>query len=292
VVVPNYNYARYLGERLHSIVAQSLPVYEIIVLDDASTDDSVERLRELQSSFSVPIRVVPSQQNSGSVFRQWLKGVELVRGDYIWIAEADDLSESDFLARVMPAFDDPSVVMSYSQSSQIDENGNKLANDYLDYVADIDTERWRQSFVATLRDELEHGFGVKNTIPNVSAVVFRRDALLRALRDGIEHICSYRVAGDWVTYMEVLTHGKLAFNPIPANHHRRHSGSVTIGGDNLPHLREVMRVQQRTRRQHELSEQLVAKARMYAEYLYRYFKLDSANASDLQSCSDVQDLLQ
>lgn len=291
VVVPNYNYAHYLGERLGSIANQSLPVYEIIVLDDASKDDSVEVLRELQSSLPVPLRLAPSRRNSGSVFRQWLKGVELARGDLVWIAEADDLSDPDFLATVVPAFDDDSIVMSYSQSRQIDENGGVLADDYLAYVADVGADRWRQPFVATLQDELDHGLGVKNTIPNVSAVVFQREALLRTLREGIEQICSYRIAGDWMAYLSVLEKGRLAFNPASVNHHRRHSGSVTIGGDNLPHLREVMRVQQHVRMRYDLSGEALVQARAYAEQLYRYFGLDSEQAPDLVAREDLQDLL-
>lgn len=291
VVVPNYNYARYLSERLGTIANQTLPVYEIIVLDDASKDDSVEVLRDLQSTLSVPLRVVASRDNSGSVFRQWLKGSELARGNFVWIAEADDLSDPDFLATVVPAFDDDSVVMSYSQSKQIDELGDVLADDYLDYVADVGADRWRQPFVATLQDELDHGLGVKNTIPNVSAVVFRREALLRTLHEDIGQICSYRIAGDWMAYLGVLGKGKLAFNPASANRHRRHSGSVTIGSDNLPHLREVMRIQQHVRNHYGLSAPAQIQARAYVEQLYRYFGLDSEQALGLDAKAELRDLL-
>ena len=47
VVVPNYNYGRYLRERLTSIWAQTCPIFEVIVLDDASTDDSSAVLNAL-----------------------------------------------------------------------------------------------------------------------------------------------------------------------------------------------------------------------------------------------------
>src|SRR5262249_11454388 len=137
VVIPNYNYARYLPERLATISRQSLPVYEIIVLDDASTDDSVEVVERLEAELDIDIRVVRNAANSGSVFRQWALGVRLVRGDYVWLAEADDLADPDFLRMVLPAFDDPKVVLSYSQSKQIDAAGNVVNDNYLEYTSDV-----------------------------------------------------------------------------------------------------------------------------------------------------------
>jgi glycosyltransferase involved in cell wall biosynthesis len=291
VVVPNFNYARYLGERLRSIVEQTLPVYEIIVLDDASTDDSIEVLREMQSSLSVPLRVVQSQVNSGSVFRQWLKGVEMARGDYVWIAEADDLSEPEFLASVTPALSQSSIALSYCQSQQIGESGEVLAKDYLAYTAGLGSRRWDGTFTASLSEELENGLAVKNTLPNVSAVVFRRPPLLRALQTALDEICSYRIAGDWLTYLKVLEHGDLSFNPRSLNRHRRHAGSITIGSDNLRHLREVLRMQQYVRRSYSVSERSQTQARAYAEHLYEYFGLAAADAPMLVDWHESQGLL-
>ena len=77
VVVPNYNYARFLEARLRSITGQTLPVYEIIVLDDASADDSLDVLQSLRGGLAPEPRVVVNERNSGSVFRQWLRGLEL-----------------------------------------------------------------------------------------------------------------------------------------------------------------------------------------------------------------------
>lgn len=292
VVVPNYNYARYLPERLRSIAAQTLPVYEIIILDDASQDDSLDVLQRLEEQLSIPVRVISSDSNSGSVFHQWKKGTDLARGEYVWIAEADDLALPGFLQEVLPALLAGNVVMSYCQSAQIDESGRELAGDYLDYVAEFDPERWRHAFKANLADELANGFAVKNTIPNVSAVVFKRDALALALAEHIEQIRNFRIAGDWLAYLKVLEHGQLAFNPNVLNLHRRHGGSVTLGGDSLPHLREVMQVHQHVRQHYPLTELSKINARLYADRLYEYFGLATSDAPSLASHRDLQGLLQ
>ena len=99
VAVPNYNYARFMADRLGSVFRQSYPVHEVIVLDDCSTDDSLPVIRQVAGEWRRYIQLVPNEENSGSVFAQWRKAAELATGDYLWIAEADDLSEPDVPGR-------------------------------------------------------------------------------------------------------------------------------------------------------------------------------------------------
>lgn len=287
VVVPNFNYAGLLADRIATIAEQTYPVHEIIVLDDASTDQSETVARAALEKLSIPSRLVVNERNSGSVFRQWLRGVEEASGDYVWIAEADDLSESDFLSEVMAAFQDPGVVMSYCQSKQMDGQGQILSDDYLEYVSEISSDRWRSAYLAEGRAEIRDGLAIKNTIPNVSGVVFRKDVLLKVLRDHCEEIASYRVAGDWLTYVLVLEEGKIAYSPAPLNLHRRHQASVTIGSNQSRHLAEIVAVQARLRERYaELNEQR-QKADAYAQKIYEQFGLKTEAHPRFSSHPDV-----
>jgi glycosyltransferase involved in cell wall biosynthesis len=244
VVVPNYNYAHYLAERLDTITRQTLPLYELIVLDDASTDDSLATLQRLRSKINPEPMVVESGSNSGSVFRQWLKGVKLARGEYVWIAEADDLSKPEFLESLVKLLEaHPDAVMGYSQSEQIDEYGQVLAPDYLAYTDDLSRTRWSKTYVAEGAAEVEAGLATKNTLPNVSAALFRRAPLLEVLETHINEIASFRIAGDWLVYLRLLLKGKLVFESNAYNQHRRHAASVTLGSAAQQHFDEVMRVQ-------------------------------------------------
>src|SRR5690242_21921320 len=85
VIIPNYNHARYLPRRIESVLRQSYQDFELILMDDASTDDSREVLSLYLSDPRV--RVQFNEVNSGSPFKQWNKGVKLARGKYVWIAE-------------------------------------------------------------------------------------------------------------------------------------------------------------------------------------------------------------
>jgi glycosyltransferase involved in cell wall biosynthesis/GT2 family glycosyltransferase len=285
VVVPNYNYARYLPIRLGSIDAQSVPIYELIVLDDASRDESLEVLDTLRSSFRSDYKVVRNETNSGSVFRQWIKGIELAKGDFVWVAEADDVADPEFLAATLrPMLIDPEVVMAFTQSKQLDENGRVLADNYLEYCRDIDATIWSTSYIERGDEEVRRALSIKNTIPNVSAVLFRREAVARALRESLDEILDFKIAGDWVTYLRILANGKIAFCADSHNEHRRHSQSVTLGSNQLPHLLEVLRVQKMARDEYGPNSTQRACAQKYAQHVYEHLGLATEEAPSVEMC--------
>lgn len=90
VVVPNYNYADYLAPRIDSILRQTFSDFELLLLDDCSTDHSVSVMKKYASDPRV-VAIDVNQTNTGSPFPQWMKGIKMARGKYVWIAEADDL---------------------------------------------------------------------------------------------------------------------------------------------------------------------------------------------------------
>lgn len=274
VVVPNYNYARYLEGRLRSIAAQTAPVYEIIVLDDGSSDGSLSELRRLAPLIQPEPRIVANTENGGSVFRQWLKGVELARGDYVWIAEADDLAKPEFLERLLGLLHErDDIMLAYSQSEQMDADGGVLAPDYRGYTRDLDEVKWMADYTADGASEVASALAIKNSIPNVSAVLFRREQLLRVLRENIDEISGYRIAGDWLVYLHLMREGGIAFHAESMNQHRRHASGVTIGSAARLHLDEVERVQQAAARLFPQDERTAGIASAYLTKLRRQFGL-------------------
>jgi glycosyltransferase involved in cell wall biosynthesis len=273
VIVPNFNYCRYLAERLDSITKQTVAPYEVIVLDDASNDGSLDWLSNNLEQVCPDAQLINNEVRSGSVFAQWLVGVRRARGDYVWIAEADDLAESEFLAEALRGFDHSNVVMSYCQSKQIGPDGAILCGNYLEYVRDVSATKWTAAYVNDGLDEILTGLSVKNTIPNVSGVIFKRDVLLDVLECMLSELKTYRVAGDWRAYVEILRRGRLAFSPKPLNLHRRHSSSVTLGSFNSSQLSEILRVQKMVQAKFNPPACYVEKARAYAEALFNQFGL-------------------
>jgi len=81
-----------------------------------------------------------------------------------------------------------------------------------------------------------------------------------------------------VVYLHLLAQGKLAFRPEALNSHRRHGGSITIGGSQRPHFEEVRRVQQWVQKQHALDANTRQAAGRYLDFLLEYFGLEATDA--------------
>lgn len=100
VIVANYNYGRFIGEAIESVLAQTIPPDDILVIDDASTDHSMEVIRRYQDR----VRIVRNDSNLGIV-KNFRKAVSLTRGDYIAFLGADNRMRSDYVERCRAALD-------------------------------------------------------------------------------------------------------------------------------------------------------------------------------------------
>ena len=268
VVVPNYNYAHHLPTRLRSILSQTFRPHEIIFLDDCSSDRSLDVAEELLGGGSIPFRILRNDRNRG-VYHQWLRGLAESTGDLVWIAEADDDCSPRFLETLVPSFARPEVVLAYSQSKQMDDAGREIAPDYLGWTDDVSRTKWRHAYVRSGIDEIRDSLAVKNTIPNVSAVVMRRPNL----GDIETELLELRNAGDWLVYVHLLEHGDVAFIPQSLNYHRRHSASVTIGHGGLNLMRETLLVQRRVLDRHEIPAEVECKRQAHLQATYDYLGL-------------------
>ena len=240
-IIPNYNYEKYLRQRIESVLLQDYPVYEVILLDDVSGDNSIEVMEQYANQNPLQIKLIKNNQNSGNVFNQWEKGCNIATGEYIWIAEADDLAKTTFLSKIMDKMSsDSSIVLGYSQSYMIDENGEITAENYFCYTDDVDDQIWKNDYIRDSREEITKRMSVKNTIPNVSAVVLKN----RNFDDMFKAAKRLHVAGDWAFYISLLENGgKVAFIAESLNYHRRHSNSVTTDLNAKTHFEEICKMQ-------------------------------------------------
>ena len=266
VAVPNYNYERYMPSRLGSIFAQTYPVQEVVVLDDCSTDNSLAVIPEVAAEWRRHVRLLPNTTNSGSVFAQWRKAAETATGDFLWIAEADDLADPALLDRLLaPLRADPEVRFAFCDSRAIDSDGKPLGPSYKPYYATVEPNALTRSQVFEAPEFVERFLSVKNLILNVSAVVWRRDALLRALDRCGEDLRGYRMAGDWRLYLEALAEpgARIAYEAEALNVHRRHAQSVTHALNADRHVAEIAQVHALAGRAFGLKERTLGLQRDY-----------------------------
>lgn len=89
VIMPAYNAARFIGDAIRSVQAQTITDWELLVLDDGSTDDTCAIVKSMAEQ-DERIRLLPNGENMG-VARTRNRGFELSRGEYIALLDSDDL---------------------------------------------------------------------------------------------------------------------------------------------------------------------------------------------------------
>lgn len=223
IIVPNYNHEKYLVQRLESIFSQTYQNYEVILLDDYSSDNS----REILSNFSKSAKVthcIFNEVNSGNTFVQWIKGITLAKGDLIWIAETDDFCDNNFLEELVKPFQhNPEVVLAYCQSNRVNEHG-EITGNWITHTNHLDADLFLRSFTMDGNKFIEKFLIDKNVIPNASAVIIRREAII--VEEHFDKTKEFKHCGDWMFYFKLVVNRKVAFIPESLNNFRYHSTSV------------------------------------------------------------------
>lgn len=219
VIIPNYNYSRFLEDRIESVLGQTFQDFEVILLDDCSTDDSVSVLDRYRSHPKVAA-VVVNEENSGSPFQQWEKGLAMARGKYIWIAEADDFATDRFLERTVEAIEsDEDVTLVKTMSELIDENGVKGAREYFEEYEPDGRIR-----IYDGNEFLRENMLRWNYCYNASMMLFRRDAWA-ALTE--KPYLKMRYVGDWLFWGMLMAGHKIGDVSERLSSFRFHGHSVT-----------------------------------------------------------------
>ena len=220
VVIPNYNHARFLPERITSIIKQTYNNIEIIFLDDNSADESIEIIEAFVARDDRG-RVLKNDVNSGSSFKQWRKGLREAKGKYVWIAESDDSADPDLLQTLVARLEanDKSVLATCCPRMTSLE-GNDLGIPR-DWFADIGGKRWEADFSSTGKTIIAEILSKKNAILNASGVVFRNGPQLDELADDKMRLC-----GDWLFWVRLLTRGDFEYVAHPLNYWRLGSSNA------------------------------------------------------------------
>ena len=220
IIVPCYNHARFLPERLRSIKEQTFTDFEVILLDDASSDDSQAIMKAFANHEARVTAIDFNVENGGCVNDQWIKGVNLAKGEFVWIAESDDISSVTFLETLLAQFKHhQDIAMAYSDSWIVNEQGKPLYRH--DYTADFYNTLWKRDFVIDGATLIKDYLVFKNVIPNVSAVLFKKQHLKAALKKSTMKYC-----GDWMCYIRILADASVAYVHEPLNLFRAHSQST------------------------------------------------------------------
>jgi glycosyltransferase involved in cell wall biosynthesis len=214
-VMPNYNHSRYLVEAILGIATQSRPPDEFLVLDDASTDDSLRVIEPFLDRF--PFMRLIRLDHNGGVLAAIERLVAEARGDYLFAAAADDLRMPGFFERAMAMAERyPQAGLVCGGVSLIDEADRDLGY--------FGVRRWTEPLYADPRRFLQEYLLAEVPSHSLSsATIYRRDAFREA--------GGYRAElGSWADSFAIrvigLRHG-ICYLPMEATRVRMLGGSFS-----------------------------------------------------------------
>jgi glycosyltransferase involved in cell wall biosynthesis len=122
IALCTYNGARFLREQLQSIAAQETRPFELVISDDASSDDTFAVAWEFARSAPFPIELHRNATRLGTV-ANFDQAISRCKGDVIFLCDQDDVWRPEKIARMLPRFDDPHVACAFTDARLIDEKG-------------------------------------------------------------------------------------------------------------------------------------------------------------------------
>lgn len=222
IIVPNYNHEKFLGTRLDTIYYQTYKNYEVLLLDDCSTDNSREVLKRYAAAHKENTRMLFNKKRAGKAFLQWEKGIKNAKGELIWIAESDDYSSPFFLEKMVEEFRKQSVMLAFSHNVFV-KNGAKVWSQE-EYLCNTPIN-WLESFSMPTAHLVKLGFSRFNIIPNVSSCMFRNVGISSLVHKAWKEL---DLCGDWLFYLDIARGGSVTYRSDVDNYYRIHDASTSL----------------------------------------------------------------
>jgi glycosyltransferase involved in cell wall biosynthesis len=217
VVIPSYNHERYIGEAVESVLAQSISDFEIIVVDDGSSDDSVNVVKKFDDS-----RIKLFSQNNNGAHQALNNGVALASAPWIAILNSDDRFRSDKLEKHLALHArHPQFEASVSRVRYITESGASAKKD--GYLA-VRYGKYRR--ISTQHDSLFVSLLKVNHLITTSSLFLNREAFQL-----IGGFIPLRYVHDWFMFLTLAQRGHLHIIEEELTDYRRHSGNTIVEND-------------------------------------------------------------
>lgn len=231
IVVASYNYDDLLKQRIEGLLQQSYENFEIIVIDDASIDNSKIVLREFVHNKR--IRIIENQVNSG-----WVavsnQGIAESKGEYIMFANCDDLADKDLIkSLVAPLVHQGSVGMTFCRSSMINDIGVRTNSDFSYRNRSFKQFCNQDAYIP--KQVLEKFLIHSCVVPNLSGALLRRDVL--ELVGGFSY--DYRICSDWDLFFKISKFADASYVSAELNSFRQHQRTIRKSSNATQMLTEI-----------------------------------------------------
>jgi glycosyltransferase involved in cell wall biosynthesis len=213
IITPTYNHEKYIGDCLESVLRQTVDDWEMIIVDDGSTDRTPEIIGRHPDARLRYIR----KEHKGifALAERYNEALALSRGEFIVVLEGDDFIPPNRLEIQKPSLSDPEVVLSHGKYAYVEGDGRRLPS------VPFDQKLLRNDPKGSILKIFFEGF---NPIGSQS-VMIRRSALNEI--GGFVQPADLPLV-DYPTWMNLALKGRFAYIPVVLGFWRRHSDSVTM----------------------------------------------------------------
>jgi glycosyltransferase involved in cell wall biosynthesis len=223
ILSPTYNHERFISECVESVLAQTESSWEMIVLDDGSTD----RTSELLGRFDDPRVKIVRQQNRGilRLAETYNDGLAMCRAPIIAILEGDDYWPPDKLERMLPAFDNPEVVLAYGRTSVV-SSGQTV------FPHSIPTRRFFRKTAPGMLTNSPIGEAAKGMLdPRWLTFMYPCSVLIR--RAALDRVGGFQARPglpltDYPTFLALTVEGRFDFTDRITGYWRVHPAGTTV----------------------------------------------------------------
>lgn len=260
IIVASYNHAGYLERRMESLIAQTYQNIEIFVIDDCSTDNSVNILRKYENH--PKISLIDRNMNGG-----WVavsnQGIELSSGEFIIFANCDDACEPRMIERLVASMSMlPMVGIAFCRSLMVSEADQVLGEDI-----DIQEENFRaRCSTDTVIGGAEMArFLLRGcVIPNLSAALFRAECFMNCGMLSPD----YRACSDWDIFFRIVRRYDVFYVAEPLNLFRQHATTIRSTMKDRATFDEYFRVLLGSAKEIDLTITELCISRMYVMALW------------------------
>lgn len=216
IITPTYNHERYIGQCIESVLQQTYSDWELIIVDDGSTDETPNIIKRYKDS-----RIKYLRQNNIGIMNlrfTYNRALSLSNGEFIAILEGDDCWPIDKLEKQLPSFDIPKVVLSWGNARIIDENGRTIR-----YVRNKNFKNTYSILDIEIK-ELISKFLFSNFLTPTVTVMVRKKSLLNIngfqQPEGVPFV-------DLPTWLYLVFEGKFAYVNRDCGMWRQHTEQTT-----------------------------------------------------------------
>lgn len=271
IIFTSYNHAEFLQKALDSLINQSYQNFELIIIDDFSTDGSREILLSYKDNEKIRLHFLDN--NTGSYVKASNYGASFARGEYLLFAQCDDFAEPQQIETLLNGIlKNNSVGVIFSRSNLIDKNDVVFADDYKGREKQFRIKCKHDTIISS--SEMRRFLSYSCVLPNLSAALLKKE--LYTVVGGLPE--EYQVAADWAFWLNLSERVDFFYISKPLNNFRQHETTIRNTIKAKKQIIEIYTIFYTHIKNYKLSKKSIRNMKLGAGFIWFSFSFLGFNA--------------